>query len=178
LMNEDELFGGRIDVLAPPAGRRGFIDYPVTPLFLADEKLGRIDRDFEAHSEYWLISDRMKSALEQVDPEGFAFLKCDTKLSDGTDGPRHWLCDVVRVLDALDEERSIVRIGTADDGSKVYSLRGRTSLIFDIQATGQHHVFRIKYYQSLVICSDELRRVCKANKFTGMRFKDAVEGVI
>jgi hypothetical protein len=48
----------------------------------------------------------MKTVLERVDLEAFAFLKCKVQLPDGTDGPVHWLCDVVRVLDTLDEEKS------------------------------------------------------------------------
>jgi hypothetical protein len=178
LINGAELFGGRKDALWPPEGRRGFRDYPVAPLYLLDAKRGRTDRDFEDESEYWLITDRMKSALEEVDPAAFAFLKCDTQLPDGTEGPRRWLCDVVCVLDALDEEKSIVKIGTADNGSKVYKLFGRTSLIFDTDAVGPHHVFRMKYFQSAVICDEELKRVCKVNKLTGMRFDDAAEGMI
>ena len=164
--------------MLPPEGRRGFRDYPVAPVFLTDEKLGRTDRDFESESEYWLITDRMKSALEEVDPAAFAFLKCRTKLSDGTDGPRRWLCDVVRVLDALDEERSVIKIETADNGSRIYDLFGRRSLIFNPDAVGQHHVFRMRYYEPGIICDEELKRVCKANKLTGMRFKNAVEGMI
>ncbi|MDD1518514.1 DUF1629 domain-containing protein [Bradyrhizobium sp. WBAH42] len=31
------------------------------------------------------------------------------------DGPKFWLCDVVRVLDALDESQSRLRIGIRDD---------------------------------------------------------------
>jgi hypothetical protein len=178
LMNGRELFGGRPDILWPPEGRRGFRDYPVAPVFLADAKVGRIDRDFEDESEYWLITDRMKSALETVDPEAFAFLKCATKFPDGTDGPVRWLCDVVRVLDALDEERSVIKIGIADNGSRVYNLFGRRSLIFNPDAVGQHHVFRMRYYESGIICDEELKRVCKVNKLTGMRFNDAVEGMI
>src|SRR5258708_26827701 len=91
LLNEDEVFRDGPGILSPPEGRRGFRDYPVTPIFLADEKSGRIDRDFEIYSGYWLITEKMKAVFEQVDPEAFAFLKCDTKLRDGTDGPRNWL---------------------------------------------------------------------------------------
>lgn len=178
LVNEDELLRDGSSTLSPPAGRRGFRDYPVTPLFLADEKLGRIDRDFERYSHYWLISDRMKSVLEQVDPEAFAFLKCDTRLPDGTDGPRHWLCDVVRVLEALDEGKSLIEIGTADDGSKFYDLLGRRSLILNQDAIGPCRVFRMKYTGSVIICDDVLKRACRENGITGIRFKGAVEGLI
>jgi len=136
LLNGETLFHGGPPIFVPPLGRRGFRDYPVAPLFLSDKKLGRTDWDFEGYCGYWLISDRMKIVLERVDPGAFAFLKCRVELPDGSDGPVHWLCDVVRVLDALDEERSKIRIGVADDGSKVYNSLGVTRLIFKEDAVG------------------------------------------
>ena len=178
LVNDDELFRDGVPILSPPDGRRGFRDYPVMPVFLANEKAGRIDRDFEIYSGYWLITDRMKSVLETVDPDASEFLKCDTRLPDGAEGPRHWLCDVVRVLDALDEEKSIIKIDTSDMGRKIYNLFGPRSLIFNPDAVGQCRVFRMKYFEPVVICDEELRRACKENGITGIRFKDAVEGLI
>lgn len=125
-----------------------------------------------------MVTERMKAVLEQVDPEAVTFLKCDTKLANGTDGARHWLCHFPRVLDALDEEKSIIKIKTNDAGGKVYDLFGRRSLIFNQHAVGQCHVFRMKYFEPLVICDEQLKRTCKEAGITGISFKDAVEGAI
>jgi Protein of unknown function (DUF1629) len=90
--------------LRPPPGRRGFQDYPEAPRFLFDKSAGRLPLDLEEVGVYWLVSDRTKSVFEAVDPAGFAFLACDVRLPSGDyDGPSYWLCDVLRVLDALDE---------------------------------------------------------------------------
>jgi hypothetical protein len=175
LLNGETLFHGNPPIFVPPPGRRGFRDYPVAPVFLSDKKLGRTDWDFEGYCGYWLISDRMKIVLERVDPEAFAFLKCRVELPDGSDGPVHWLCDVVRVLDALDEERSKIGIGVADNGSKAYNFLGVTRLIFKEDAVGPHHVFRMKYYGAARICDEEMRRACKSAGLTGLRFVDSTK---
>jgi hypothetical protein len=119
LLNREKLFQGHPKTLPPPLGRRGFREYPESPVFLADARLGPIDRDFEVYSGFWFISDRMKVVLEGVDPKAFAFLKCKVQLRDGTDGSPHWLCDVVRMLDALDEQESNAMLGTSDIGTKI-----------------------------------------------------------
>jgi hypothetical protein len=110
----------------------------------------------------------MKSVLEKVDAEAFAFLKCKVQLPDGTDGPVRWLCDIVRVLDALDEEKSKITIRTADDGSKVYNFSGGVNLVFKEDAVGSHHIFRMKYYDAAVICDEQVRLACKAAGLKGI----------
>src|SRR5205807_9981135 len=46
LENESLLLQGEL-ALGPPAGRRGFPEYPEPPRFLFDKKLGRLPRDIE-----------------------------------------------------------------------------------------------------------------------------------
>ena len=77
---------------------------------------------------YWLVTERMKSVLETLDREAFAFLKCMVQFPDGSEAPPHWLCDVIRVLDSVDEERSEVSILTADNGKKIYNFMGDVNL--------------------------------------------------
>jgi len=94
--NIELLLQGR-PVLGAPSGRRGFPDYPEPPRVLIDKSLGRRTLDLEQYHEYWLISGRAKSVFETVDPQGFAFVRCQTRFA-GTGGsvsPEYWLCDVV-----------------------------------------------------------------------------------
>jgi hypothetical protein len=172
LLNGRALFQGGPPIFVPPPGHRGFRDYPETPVFLSDPRLGRIDRDFEEYCGYWFISDRMKAVLERVDAPAFTFFKCKVQLPDGTDGPVRWLCDVLPVLDALDESKSTITIRTADNGSRVYNFSGGVRLIFKDDAVGPHHVFRMMYYDAQVICDEEMRLACKAAELTGLRFLD------
>jgi Protein of unknown function (DUF1629) len=174
LLNGERLFKDGAIILAPPSGQWcGFRDYPERPVFLSDAKRGRIHRDFEVYCGYWFISERMKSVLQGVDPEAFAFLQCDVRLPDGSDAPVHWLCHVIRILDALDEGRSTARIGTADNGGKVYQFGHGANLAFHESVVGTSHIFRVKYRELTIICDDVFKQACKAAKVTGISFHPA-----
>ena len=167
-------------VLRAPSGRRGFPDYPEAPRFLLDGKLGRLPQDLELFHGFWLVSDRTRSVFEAVDPAGFAFLACDVRVPRGDyDGPPYWLCDVIRVLDALDEARSRLKIGIREDaryedfGKKYYSLAGGGELVFREDAIGDAHVFRMQYLHRTVICDQTMKDTCKAAGLKGIKFDDA-----
>jgi len=178
LHNEEALFQGRLPIFVNSPGPRGFRDYPEVPLFIADKRRGRIHWDLEEFANCWFISDRMKMVLEGFDPGAFAFLKCKVQLPGGSDAPARWLCDVVRVLDALDEERSeanakwygkkLVRVAT--DGSKYYSAVGREALFFKESAVRSCHIFRMKYSLHSIICDEEMRQACKSAQLQGISF--------
>jgi uncharacterized protein DUF1629 len=170
LLNGPDLFPGGLHVLAPVPGRRGFRNFSEALVFLADPRLGRIERDFEIYGGYLFISDRMKATVEGVDPDGFAFLQCRVQLRDGSEGPVRWLCDIVRVLDAVDEENSLVQIRTADDGTKFYRFHGIVR--FSSDAVGSAHIFRLKYLESTWACDEEFRRACIKAELTGLVFED------
>jgi len=175
LLNGDNLFKGGPPTFLPPLGQRGFSDYPERPVFLSDAKLGRLHWDIEEYSGYWLISDRMKSVLQGADPEAFAFLQCDVRTPDGKDAPVRWFCDVIRVLDALDEGRSAVKIGTADDGSKVYNFGYGASLTFNESVVGNSYIFRMKYSASTIICDEAFKQACKSANVVGLSFQPTAE---
>lgn len=62
----------------------------------------------------------MKLVLQAIDQDTFAFLQCNIRSFDGQERAVRWLCNVIRIIDALDEEKPEVRIGVARDGSKIY----------------------------------------------------------
>ncbi|WP_376717387.1 imm11 family protein [Bradyrhizobium sp. 62B] len=74
-----------------------------------DRSLGRAPADWELFHDYRLVSDRMKSLLETLDSEGVRFVRCETRYQDGRAAPTYWLCDVIRVLDAVDKKRRFLR---------------------------------------------------------------------
>jgi hypothetical protein len=115
-----EVVEGRRPLDAPSAA----FPYSEVPRFLFDSRLGLPPRDLEAFRCYWLISNQLKTVLERVDPEGLSFLGCDVLLPNGADGGAYWLCDVIRILDAVDETVSKLRIYD-ENGLKTYSLRVR-----------------------------------------------------
>ncbi len=129
-------------VLRPDEG--GFPPLRETPRIVFDPSQGPEPRDLEGgFSGYWLISERLQQVMAAVDPGAFAFVECDVRLADGSKGPRRFLCDVVRELDALDEEASQLRIKVDDDyvRGKFYSLGGGASLAFRQEVVADAHVF-------------------------------------
>jgi len=142
------------------------------PVFLADARLGLIQRDFEEYSGYWFISDRTKTVLERIDPSAFAFLECRVQLRDGADGPRRSLCDVVRVLDALDEERSKVTTRITSLGTKSIWIPMSDKIFFREERVGSHHVFRVMHFESYVVCDEDMRLACKESGLSGIVFED------
>lgn len=145
-------------ILRPEAG--GFPHLIEPPRLVYSPKKGDQPEDLEGGmSGYWLVSERLQKVLAAVDPDGFAFVECDYRLADGSEGPRYYLCDVARELDALDEEASKFRIISSDDypGGKYYDLTGGTSLAFRKEVVGPAHVFTTPYSGNLVYCDRVLR---------------------
>lgn len=169
LMNGDSLCQHRHPFIVPP-GWRGFREFREAPLFSSDSRRGRTHWDLERYSGYWFISDRMKGVLESIDREAFVFVKCKVRHPDGTEAPVRWMCDVITVLDAVDEEKSEIEIAKSDIGDKIYRFRGRRRLIFKDDAVGPHHVFRLQYAPSTVICDETMMLAWKAAKLVGPSF--------
>jgi len=166
------LAGGR-QVLIPPPGR-GFVPFPEPPRLVIDKSLGRAPTDWELFHDYHLVSDRMKSLLEALDMEGVRFVRCETRYRDGRAAPTYWLCDVVRVLDAVDEAKSVLEIEYPTPGRKVYNLRGRSSLVFKEDSVGAAHIFRLLFYPTIV-CDQVAKDACKEAGMRGIGFTDATK---
>ncbi|MCP3410032.1 imm11 family protein [Bradyrhizobium sp. CCGB01] len=168
--NFDALGAGR--VLLSPRGKRSFPPLAETPRLLIDKSLGRPPVDWELFDDFWLVSDRMKSVLEAVDRGGVAFLRCETRSPSG-DAPVYWLCDVVRQLDVIDEEKSNVVI--LDDGTdfRRYDNMAISSFVFREAAIGSAHIFRPRFLETRVICDQAMKDACKAAGLRGLSFGEA-----
>jgi len=150
-----------------------YADLPERPRFLFDKKLGRPPRDIEGYVGHWLVSSRLKTVLEEVDRDAFGFISCDVFLPDGAPGPHRWLCNAVRVLDALDEQASELRI-VEDMGQKVYLLTGPMRLIFREDVVGPAHVFRMAFMDVTVICDQTMKDACRQADLKGIDFAGVV----
>jgi hypothetical protein len=165
------LMGGR--VVGPRSEQRGFPNFPETPRLVFDKALGkRPPCDLEQYHDYWLLSDRMKTVLERLDPDGFAFIKCLSRATRGSAALDYWLCDVLRILDAVDEEKSRLRIEIDERGRKSYSLMGGALLVFREEIVRSAHIFRLRYSIGYVICDQELKDRCKEAGLKGIAFWD------
>ncbi|MBR0780459.1 imm11 family protein [Bradyrhizobium iriomotense] len=164
---------GERKVLIPPPGR-GFVAFPEPPRLVIDKSLGRAPTDWELFHDYRLVSDRMKSLLEALDLEGVRFVRCETWYRDGRPAPTYWLCDVVRVLDAVDEANSVLEIEYPTPGRKVYNLNRRSCLLFKEDAVGAAHIFRLSFYP-MTVCDQVFKDACKEAGMRGIGFTDATK---
>lgn len=133
-------------ILKPEEG--GFPPLREVPRLVYDPREGVPPEDLEGGmSGYWLVSERLRQVMEAVDPDAFVFTQTDYRLADGSKGPTYFLCDVIRTLDALDEEASTLNIIISDDyeAGKHYSLAGGTRLAFKRDVLGSAHVFRLAF---------------------------------
>jgi hypothetical protein len=142
-------------ILRPDKG--GFPALREKPRIVFDASKGPEPRDLEGgFSGYWLVSERLWQVMKSVDPQAFDFVECDIRLADGTPMPRRFLCDVVRELDAIDEERSRLDIEINEDfvNGKFYSIAGGASLAMRSEVVRDAHVF-LTPFSTFVIASRE-----------------------
>jgi hypothetical protein len=173
IANEDKLVVPGAHTMEPPNGDPG--QFSERPHLIHVPKLGGLPRDFEEIAGKWLVSEALKRAFELVDPDGFVFVACDFTLSDGTPGPAHYFCNVLRELDALDESASRLKIKVGDYvNGKYYSLAGGASMVFKQDLVGSAHVFRTPFADT-VFCDRDLYDAVSAAGLTGVAFLDVAD---
>ena len=173
IANEEKLMLPGSFIVEPPNGDPN--QYPERPHLVHLPKLGAAPRDFEELASKWIVSEHLKGVFESVDPDAFAFAACDFTQADGTPGPAYYLCNVVRTLDALDEQASRLKIKIGDYvNGKYSSLAGGANLIFKDDVIGSAHVFRTPFADT-VFCDRALYDAVNAAHLRGVGFLDAAE---
>lgn len=178
ISNEDALLTPPRLIIKPVEG--GFPALAETPILAHSSNSKRRPRDLEGgFSGYWLVSERLKRVFEAVDTDGFAFAPCDYVLPDGSKGPQHYLCDVVRTIFALDKSRSdfqtrIVRDHASNQNVEIITFSGGAKLSFKEELIGDSHVFRMGEKPSSVICD---RRMYEAVRSAGIGVKPSSDGL-
>ncbi|MEA9565211.1 MULTISPECIES: DUF1629 domain-containing protein [Xanthomonas] len=179
--NEKQLLTPPKRSLRPWAG--GFPPLREKPRLIYDPRKGGMPEHLEGtFSGYWLVSQSLKRVFEQVDPLAFEFAETDFLLADGSPGPIHFLCDIVRVLDAVDEENSKLRIELGDEyvDGKAYNFSGGASLAFRKDVIGSAHIFQLNYSFSIFcdrVMFDAIRSAGISNdeRSGGLWFSDAAD---
>ncbi|PPU75290.1 MULTISPECIES: imm11 family protein [Xanthomonas] len=163
LENEDSVPFPIADSL--PGEDAGLAALQETPRLRYDSRIGDMPNDLESGLKgYWLVSEPLKQLLQSIDPEGFAFAPCDFRLEDGSPAAPHYLCEVVRIIEAIDEGASKVKILTGYQHGKHYSLTGGGQLAFKADAIEDAHIFRTPY-TSVAFCDRVLRDILIAQGF-------------
>lgn len=156
-------------------------DIEQQPHLNAPFTLGRLSHDLEELAGIWIVSERLRRVFETIDADGFVFMDCDYQRRDGSPGPKHYMCDVVRKLDAVDERASQVKVDFFPPDYRGYSFSGGARLAFKLEVIGCAQVFRTPYSGNKVFCTRAMRdavRIAKPNglhALTGLRFRDAAD---
>jgi hypothetical protein len=176
-LNEDEVCAGSGSKIlsAPSRFQRGFRNYAIRPRFRISKRLGREPYDVEFYGDYWLVSDRAKQLFDKICEADFSYLAVDTEVDPGFESTTYWLCDIVSMIDALDESRSAVKRWIDRDGSWFHLTGIDASLAFDENLVGAHSVFRMTTSFTTLICDERFKTEFKQSKLTGLRFKEAFE---
>jgi len=114
----------------------------------------------------------MKAVLEALDREGVAFLKCETRSLNQKTAPDYWLCDVIRVIDAIDGEKTRGEILNEGTESRRYDRMRRPSFVFKDEVVGSAHIFRPRFWGEIV-CDQAVKDACKSAGIRGIGFRDA-----
>lgn len=124
--------------LGPHPDGKGFPDYEGVPILRFNPKRKRIS-DLNKNGSVWVVSDRARRLFERVDPAAFEFRPTEAmKAGKPREGDPYWLCAPIRVLDAIDENRSEIWIGRLGD-HYTYSSLHLTQMKVDI--VGNAHAF-------------------------------------
>lgn len=83
----------------------------------------------------------------------------------------YWLCDVVRVIDAIDEANSEIRINYVA-GGKQYSYFGFEKISLNMNEIQQHRIFMVKHCWPRVMCDEALVKACKSEKVKNIFFEE------
>lgn len=155
-VNEEKLRPAGQGLVRPDSG--GFPEFPEAPLFRATLAHHAL-RDFYSSFEgYWLVSERLKRVMESVDAKGVQFAPTKFIQVDGSEDAKFYLCDVIRALDAVDEEASDVKILTEGfPKGKFYRLAGGARLAFKRDVVEGVHIFRSEFNDALIVCDRKMR---------------------
>ena len=173
--NEAALCRPGMHTVDPPNGDPA--QYSERPHLIHVPAEGGRPRDFEVYASIWIVSQALKDVFESVDAGGFAFAVCDFTLADGAAGPRYYLCNVIRALDALDVPASRVKVKTdrnfiTGEEEPFYSILGGASLIFKKDVVAGAHIFRQPQSGIGPICDKVMLDALARANLTGIQLSE------
>ncbi len=172
LDNESDLISAECPVYGiRDASKRGIPSLNKVPRFRYIKREGRLPQDIEDFRGILLVSEKAKCLFERVDSDAFEFKFCEIVNHNNIKMDKYWLCDVIRVLDALDELQSDAVIESIG-GRKRYDLLRSRHLVFKKEIVGRSHIFRMDHRWTTVICDSAFRRACEEENLKNFIFKN------
>ncbi|WP_084583745.1 imm11 family protein [Sphingomonas azotifigens] len=153
----------------PYPGGIGFPIYQGVPILRFNPRRKRIP-DLNQYGRLWIVSDRAKNVLARVDPEAFEFRPTESvRGGKPLERDSYWLCAPIRILDAVDEDRSEIWIGRLGDNYTYPSLHlARMRL----EVVGDAHAFCPMRSLSLIIFDEIMVDKIKSAELTGFIYLD------
>ena len=174
ILNESKLIEGRplrsSQIFAAIPWHPGFWPMSEKPVLQIKEKPRKMPKDIDYCGGYWLISEKCKTFFEDIDPLAFEFVECDCLDVNGSPTKSRWFCDVIRVVDALDEQKTKVTIKTPEGWHKSYEIEVTSNLYFRTNAIPANcHIFKMAHYHGMRIVDRQLRDGLKNERMTNIR---------
>jgi hypothetical protein len=105
-----------------------------------------------------------------LDSEAFIFRQVEVDYSNFPEpGPVRWFCYIMRTLDCVDEEHSVIRYQQDPPGIKAYEALIDIKMKSELVASA--HAFRLRYARSKLIVDDVIVDALNAEGIAGFRFK-------
>lgn len=172
LLNEQDVFAGSPPIFAPfDLNKRGFRPYPATPRFHLSKKFGHLPSDIEPYGSYWLISERAKEAITQINSSDFAFIDLNIEGDSGNYPTKYWMCDVITATKSVDMHKSSAKIRKNDRGEDFIVQTPYIKLKFKEHMIEGIHIFRIYNSPSIIVCDDIFRNKIMESEISGLIFK-------
>ncbi len=167
-VNEDEMTEKWVPTRELPFGG---LDVSVSIIMKFDKKkpIKSLRDAYIVHPSMWMVSERLRALLESIDPEAFVFAPIDMDYSNFDDpGPQFWLCDLIRFLDCVDEERSTIKY---QEGIPMKNYIRLIDVEMKPEIIGDAHAFRLTHSPLKLIVDDVLVDALKKEKIRGFSFK-------
>jgi hypothetical protein len=167
-INEKELTTGLRATVRKPFFNMQFSE---APKLTFDRKVSRgVMLDAYREIGFWTVSERLKTLLEQIDPEAFAFVRAEVEYKNfDSPGPDYWFADIVRILDCVDEENSEIKYQAGAPQKNYLRLINAT---MKADAVGSAHFFRLEYSPLMEITDDVAVKTLRKEGIKGFSFRE------
>ena len=177
ILNESKLIEGRSPrsspIFAAIPWHPGFWPMSEKPVLQIKEKPRKMPKDIDYCGGYWLVSEKCKTFFEDIDPLAFEFVECDCLDVNGIPIKPRWFCDVIRVVDALDEQKTKVTIKAPEGWHKSYEIEVTSNLYFRKSVIPDNcHIFKMAFYEETCIIDRPFRDRLKSVHITNSRVTD------
>ncbi|WP_416391028.1 DUF1629 domain-containing protein [Alloalcanivorax xenomutans] len=167
-VNEDEMTEKWVPTRELPFGGLD-VSVPLIMKFDKKKPIKSLRDAYIVHPSMWMVNGRLRELLESIDPEAFVFASIDMDYSNFDEpGPQFWLCDLVRFLDCVDEERSTIK---CQEGIPMKNYIRLIDVEMKPEIIGDAHAFRLTHSPLIQIVDDVLVDALKKEKIRAFSFK-------